>query len=255
MREAIARQIRGAQVRAPWLFGLKNAVQRGVRRRLKRPFEQDFEALRALGLNPSGLILDIGGNRGQSIDAVRLTLPRAPIISFEPNPQLADDLKDLFKADANVEIRQRALGDRPGEFTLFIPYYNGWMFDGLASLDRAEAESWLSADNLAGFDPQKVTIREVTCQVSTLDAECPGLSPVFVKIDVQGFEPNVLDGGRALLERARPVVMLESRHDVDMLAHLPAGYEAAHYDGTTLKLGDRQTMNTFYLPAEIARRF
>ena len=63
MREAIARQIRGAQVRAPWLFGLKNAVQRGVRRRLKRPFESDFEALRALGLDPNGLILDIGGNR------------------------------------------------------------------------------------------------------------------------------------------------------------------------------------------------
>ena len=254
MGEAISRHVRGAQVRVPWLFDAKNALQRQVRRRLKKPFDADFKALGALGLPQDGLVLDIGGNRGQSIDAVRLYMPTAPIVSFEPNPQLAGDLKTLFANDAGVTINNVALGDEAGELTLHIPYYNGWMFDGLASLDRSEAESWLNVENLAGFRAERVEIRTVTCKVETLDGFVNG-RPVFVKIDVQGFEPQVLDGGRETLEQARPVVMLETRHDIDMLDHLPANYQAAHWDGTALKLGYRETINSFYLPAEIADRF
>ncbi|WP_367197240.1 FkbM family methyltransferase [Amorphus sp. 3PC139-8] len=200
-------------------------------------------------------MLDIGGNRGQSIDAVRLFMPKARIVSFEPNPLVADELKRLYADDRRVEIRSIALGNRPGELSLYIPYYNGWMFDGLASLDKAEAENWLSSDNLAGFDRECLEIRSVTCEVATLDDLMSDAAPVFVKIDVQGFEANVLDGGRMMLERARPVVMTETRNDVDMLDHLPAAYMAAFWDGERMVRGQRQTLNTFFLPETIARHF
>jgi hypothetical protein len=45
--------------------------------------------------------------------------------------------------------------------------------------------------------------------VSTLDDEVTDLSPSVVKIDVEGAELDVLRGGRELLERARPTLILE----------------------------------------------
>ena len=46
-------------------------------------------------------------------------------------------------------------------------------------------------------------------QVSTLDAEIGGLTPRVVKIDVEGAELGVLQGGRGLLGQARPIVIFE----------------------------------------------
>jgi hypothetical protein len=46
-------------------------------------------------------------------------------------------------------------------------------------------------------------------QVSTLDHELAGVQPSVVKIDVEGAELAVLQGGRSLLERVRPLVIFE----------------------------------------------
>jgi hypothetical protein len=45
--------------------------------------------------------------------------------------------------------------------------------------------------------------------VSTLDAELAGVHPSVVKIDVEGAELAVLEGGRGLLAELRPVVIFE----------------------------------------------
>lgn len=253
MRGRLGPYLRAFQVRFPGLFGMKNALQRGIRRVLRKPFDGDFAALAALRLPRDGMILDIGGNRGQSIDAIRLFLPDARIVSFEPNPHLAEQLRALFAGDRGVEVKTLALGNEPAVLTLHVPYYNGWMFDGLASLDRSEAENWLTPKNLAGFRPDKLTIETIECAVEPLDS-VEGLAPAFVKIDVQGFEPQVLDGARETLSRHRPVVMLETGADVDMLQHLPAGYEPAHWDGSRLVRGFRLQPNVFYMPVETAER-
>lgn len=253
LADGIARHIRGAQVRAPWLFGAKNVAQRGARRLLRRPFEPDFNALAALDLPPDGLVFDVGGNRGQSIDAVRLFLPKARIVSFEPNPHLADGLRKLYAADERVSVRNVALSDEATVLVLHVPCYNGWMFDGLASLDRNEAETFLSDRNLYGFKPEKLEIVAVECRAETLDS-FGGDGVVFIKIDVQGLEQAVLDGSRGTIERNRPVIMLETNDGVDVLDHLPVGYQPAHWNGRRLARGLGETINMFYLPEDVARR-
>ena len=49
----------------------------------------------------------------------------------------------------------------------------------------------------------------ISVEVSTLDSELAGLRPSVVKIDVEGAELAVLEGGRGLLASVRPVVILE----------------------------------------------
>jgi hypothetical protein len=53
-------------------------------------------------------------------------------------------------------------------------------------------------------DPEYITV-----EVSTLDVELGELSPAVIKIDVEGAELDVLEGARALLTRAKPLLIFE----------------------------------------------
>ena len=62
----------------------------------RRPHEQEFQILNYLS-TADGCVVDVGGNRGQTIRSVRLFAPDSHIVSFEPNPRLNDRLRKLFQ--------------------------------------------------------------------------------------------------------------------------------------------------------------
>ena len=60
-----------------------------------KPHEIDFEPLRLLA--GTGLsVLDVGANRGQSIESFKAVLNSPRIHAFEPNPILASALRRLY---------------------------------------------------------------------------------------------------------------------------------------------------------------
>lgn len=135
--------------------------------------------------------VDIGANRGQVLrEAVRVA-PRGHHIAFEPIPALAAAVAREFP---DVECRPVALGARR-EVAQFC-YFR--QLDGWSGLRRSPAIS----DERG--DPEYINV-----DVSTLDAELQGLTPRVVKIDVEGAELAVLQGGRSLLSEARPTVIFE----------------------------------------------
>ena len=59
--------------------------------------------------------------------------------------------------------------------------------------------------------------------VSTLDAELGALVPRVVKIDVEGAELGVIEGGRSLFSEVRPVLIFEHVADAAALYGAPPG--------------------------------
>jgi FkbM family methyltransferase len=151
-------------------------------------------ALRALLaglLREDSTYVDVGTNHGQVLrEAVRIA-PHGRHIAFEPIPSLADDVARAFPA---VDCRRLALADgvKSAEFCHFRS------MDGWSGLRRSPEIS----DDVG--DPEYITVR-----VSTLDAELSEVTPEVVKIDVEGAEREVLEGGRSVLARAKPVVIFE----------------------------------------------
>lgn len=241
--------IRTLQTQFPFLLESKFFLQRKIRGLLRRPFEQDFAMLREMQFAEGEVFVDIGANRGQSIDAIRLYFSRTPIVAFEPNPVLYGRLAARFSGQSTIRLVNAGLSDAVGQFNLFIPVYNGWMFDGLASFDRASAESWLNRDTIMLFDRNKLRVDEVSCKVDVLDDY--QLNPGFIKIDVQGLEHKVVLGGAATIARCRPVLLIETESASSALeASLPENYVVCAYENGSLQIGKRGDQNTLYFPRE-----
>jgi len=115
------------------------------------------------------------------------------------------------------------------------------MFDGLSSFHYQEAAGWLK-DRLWRFKQKHLEVREMTCPVKTLDSF--DLQPYFVKIDVQGHELQVLQGGENTLKQHKPILLIEALNQ-DIADYLSVfGYEFFYWEDEVLKPGFGE-LNTF----------
>ncbi len=224
-----------------------------IYRNLRRePSQNHFKFLKLLPPDVGGLFVDVGGNIGQSVQAIRMFLPRVRIVSFEPNPNLAGFIRNSYRNDAKIEVRNVGLGVMPGQFSLHVPTYRGFVYDALASFDREHAGSWLSADTLFFFDPEKLTISELACRVERLDDQ--SLENVaFIKIDVEGFESEVIKGGLETIKACRPILMIEDYHEKPDLKPILAEMEYLPFKFNAGKLepGEADTSTFLITPGAI----
>jgi len=237
MDERIKKVLRTVQSEFPVFKEAKETFFFHARRRLAIPHERDFKALAYIPAPAQGCFVDIGANHGQSIESILLVQPDARIVSFEANCALAQKLTLRYRDKDNVRVIAKGLSDWEGTSRLFVPSYKGFVYDALASLDREAAASWINERTVFRFDPTKLTIAELLCTVDTLDAQ--QLAPCFIKVDVEGCEYNVLNGGRDTLQNYEPVLLVEKFSGDPRTVKLAEelGYEEYYFDGCSLRKG------------------
>src|ERR1700751_5749168 len=64
---------------------------------MRRPHERDFRALPLLKFSNRPLLVDVGGNIGQSVLSLYPGFPDAAVVSFEPNPTVFHKLQRLTR--------------------------------------------------------------------------------------------------------------------------------------------------------------
>ena len=148
--------------------------------------EDEFFDRMLASLRASDVFYDIGANIGLVTLLAARERPDARIHSFEPEPRNADHLTENVALNAlgNVTIHRLALGSAPGHAKLFVVGATG---SGLHSLVPSDETGGHSIDILVS------TGAEI--------AERTGERPDVMKIDVEGFEMDVLNGCEALLGR------------------------------------------------------
>lgn len=120
----IKRQLRDLQTLAPFLRPAKFGLYNLASRRAGWFVEPEFRLLAAVA--PVGLAIDIGGNWGQSVHALRRYARPRQLITVEPNPVLGKRLARIFSG-GGVSVKQVALSDSPGELTLHVPRYRNFV--------------------------------------------------------------------------------------------------------------------------------
>ncbi|HXK17295.1 MAG TPA: FkbM family methyltransferase, partial [Polyangiaceae bacterium] len=201
------------------------------------PHESEFVALKFIPDSLPGVYVDIGANQGQSIESMKVIKPGAQIVSFEANQGLAEKLQRRYQGRSDIKVHAFGLSDVVDDRVLFVPVYRKFVYDGNASFNRSDAMALYNSHNLFWFSPAKLELKEVPCSLKLLDAQ--QLEPVFMKLDVQGFELNVIKGGLETVRRHEPILMIECLHDQPELAALLAsmGYEEYIFNDTGFMKG------------------
>jgi FkbM family methyltransferase len=143
-----------------------------------------------------GIAIDVGANRGTYVYALSKICDR--VFAFEPIPECAAMLR-AWAAGRNVEVHQCALGAQKGFATLNIPRAHGTLITTRASFVHR-------------------TSGEMSLQVEVTSIDDLALAHVdFIKVDVEGYELQVLVGAEATLRRCRPTILIEI--DAASLSH------------------------------------
>lgn len=247
MKELAKKIFRSVQVYFPFLQDLRFSTQRRLNRMLGKPHEHDFNLLKQF---PPGngqlLFVDIGTNRGDAIQSMLVMQKNCSVVGFEPNPIVFAKTARLYKNSKKVTLHNCGLGKENGSFTLYLPFFRNFMFDGLASFNRGEASDWLKG-RIFGYRNELLHIKEINCEVKRLDDF--NLQPYFIKIDVQGLEYEVLLGSQETLKRSKPVLLIETPSEQVMSFLSGLGYKPYFYHNNGLEPG-RGALNTYFFTDE-----
>jgi FkbM family methyltransferase len=148
--------------------------------------------LRSLGKMEIATIIDIGANRGQFALAARTVFPTARIIAFEPLQEAADTFKRVFCGDPLVTLHQTAIGREIKESSIHVS-----RSDDSSSLLPISALQNMLFPNTDEKETRVVSVR----RLEDLESSAEIKTPALMKIDVQGFEMEVLVGTGTLLEK------------------------------------------------------
>jgi len=248
MNESLRKLIRTVQSQCYFLKETKDAFLYNSRRLLSKPHEIEFYALRFVPDNLPGCYVDVGANHGQSIESIKIVKPNARVYSFEANILLAQKLQARYRRRSDVTVFPYGLADEAQSRTLFIPVYKKFVYDGDASFDRETAATYLGPDRLYGFSPSQLELREMTCTTQRLDDQ--NLETLFVKMDVQGYEYQVVKGGIDTIRRHEPILMIEGFHMNQDLVRLvqSLGYEEYLFDETGFyRSSTKNEINSFLM--------
>lgn len=131
------------------------------------------------------LVFDVGSHVGDRVAC--FSRLGARVIAVEPQPAMVAVLKLLHGRNSAVTIEATAVGREAGSVNLMINRSN-------PTVSTASREFVTAAYNAPGWEDQRWT-QTIQVPVTTLDALIGkhGM-PAFIKIDVEGFEAEVLAG-------------------------------------------------------------
>jgi len=141
-------------------------------------------------------VLDIGANEGQFATLTRKLLPGVQIHSFEPLKCCLDVLHNAAGSLQPIDIHPFALGSKSGST---IIHRNG--FSPSSSLLAMEELHFSELPHTAQTTVEQIEVR----RLDDLKLQLKG--PLFIKIDVQGFEMEVLNGALRTIKEAAAIVL------------------------------------------------
>ena len=144
-------------------------------------------------LRKGDCFVDIGANIGlMTIFASNCVGNEGQVLAYEAHPKTAELLKENIELNQlmNIQVCQYALGSEEGQTKI----YDNWQ------INRGGASLIVKTNDSVAFD----------IEIHQLDNKIPSnLIPKVIKIDVEGFELEVLKGAGETIKKFQPILIVE----------------------------------------------
>jgi len=195
---------------------------------------------------PDDCFVDVGANVGQTMASVRAVNLEIPVVSFEPNPLLATALSKAASELRKVEVHSVALAADSGETLLWVPVVDGYLVTPLASFDL---DVLYERNQLAYIKSLSTRgdLRLLPVKVYRQPGDAFELEPTITKIDVEGFELEVIKGLTRTIQRTKPLLIVERSHKSPDVANKlgDLGYRPFRYDGKDQLMDISESITSF----------
>ena len=174
--------------------------------RLIEPFRE--EPIISKFCKPGMIVFDVGANIGEwTLTMANGVGAQGRVYSFEPTPFLFDALNKTVVANQfnQVIVSPYALSDKSKTMDFYIQYDENELLD--ARLSRlgspADFKEWITD----GKKAKKIQVETITLDEFAVKEKLERLD--FIKIDAEGFESAIVEGGLTVLKKFRPNLILE----------------------------------------------
>jgi len=143
-------------------------------------------------------VLDVGAHIGEFAQRIRVILPHADLICFEPLQEPFTKLTERFRGQPNFRAIRCALGEKAGQHEIHHNEYAP--SSSLLPMTELHKQSFTFA---VKEQTEMIEVRRLSDVVRELDLH----DPLLLKLDVQGFEDKVIAGGEDVVARAKIIII------------------------------------------------
>lgn len=143
-------------------------------------------------------ILDIGAYTGKWACTAHKLFRNARIYSFEPNPESFKILKKRMSQIDRSQAFNVALGECSGEIEFYVCDFGA--SSSILPMTKLHKTIFPYTKNSISIKVQMIKLDDIVKKIHLED-------DILIKIDVQGYEDRVIDGGIQTIKRAKVVII------------------------------------------------
>lgn len=163
-----------------WIYGLFKGVAANIE---LLPLLKKIKKINTL--------IDIGSNKGQFILLCLKFFPNPTVYSFEPIKEIFEKQKNFFEFKKKIYAFNFGIGNKNKNLNFFIT-------------KRKDSSSFLTYNGSSRHNRDYLLTEKRNIKIRKLDQVLKNknlIKPILIKIDVQGYELEVLKGSREILSK------------------------------------------------------
>tara|TARA_B100000945_G_C20415780_1_gene615056 strand:+ start:1979 stop:2785 length:807 start_codon:yes stop_codon:yes gene_type:complete len=173
------------------------------------PHEEDLWGLKYLKFRKKDII-DIGASDGLCFKSIKYLGFKNNYIAFEVLRQNESSLKKIKEKNLNFKYNIVAIGNKNSQLKIFTPKYRNFLLNNWSSYSKKQCIKNLK---LRKFKLNFEELKFINKKIYQRKLDFFKLRPFFIKIDVEGYEKNVLLGSLKTIKKHLPIISVENNSE------------------------------------------
>lgn len=206
--------------------------------------EKDTMRLFKTLIKEGDVVIEVGGHVGYISLYFSSLVAGGKVYVFEPGPNNLPYIRNNLRTKENIVLLEQGVGSCKATFPFYIENLTGQNNSFVKDFSRFK-------ENKENAFVHQVSTGEVMIEVVKLDdfVSQNSLIPNFIKVDVEGFEFEVVKGMLNILNIFQPMLMIEIQDNYEQIYEIMDNYGYVKFDDKLRPIGKEQQirLNTFFL--------